>query len=500
MRETVSVKDFGAVGDGVTDDTAAIQTAVDAVGTAGGGDVYLPPGTYLLSNGNPGAASWDNKRAIWLRHDNVGIVGAGRSTKLKLANSAGAHLVKIGQRAGGSVVAKGCSVRNLAIDGNRANQVIPNDTDNHNGGIDVSSGCSETTLSNLYIHDTMYYGIGFQRDNFYNCVIEDIEIENTGGDGIDCKDDFDTGTGNVLRRVSVRNHGLISGLSIGQAAVDLRSGWHAEDIDVAGMAGPVALNGIRLQNGAAGATPTQPTRVSKFRVAGINAANSVGVRVITRYSSISDGYVKACADGYSLSNPDIRFTNLIAELNTVGFRLWQDSAAGVESDTACMMGLVARSNSQAGIVYDSVDEVTVLGADVRGNGIGHDIRLGSANIKILGGSCTGNTTNFNDSGTNSFIQFVSGFRTKNVVSTSVAIDSTGLKSFSIPHNLPFQPNNLDFTVTLRRNTNVGDWSAGFLWITSADATNLNGQLRVLTASATSGAVVDVVATVESKNR
>lgn len=45
LRETVSVKDFGAVGDGVTDDTAAIQAALDA----GFGSVYLPEGTYLFS-------------------------------------------------------------------------------------------------------------------------------------------------------------------------------------------------------------------------------------------------------------------------------------------------------------------------------------------------------------------------------------------------------------------------------------------------------------------
>ena len=45
LRETVSVKDFGAVGDGVTDDTAAIQAALDS----GAGQVTFPDGTYLIS-------------------------------------------------------------------------------------------------------------------------------------------------------------------------------------------------------------------------------------------------------------------------------------------------------------------------------------------------------------------------------------------------------------------------------------------------------------------
>ena len=44
-----NVRDYGAVGDGATDDRAAIQAALDAVRTAGGGVVYLPAGTYLLN-------------------------------------------------------------------------------------------------------------------------------------------------------------------------------------------------------------------------------------------------------------------------------------------------------------------------------------------------------------------------------------------------------------------------------------------------------------------
>ncbi|MGB8648500.1 MAG: glycosyl hydrolase family 28 protein [Anaerolineae bacterium] len=43
----ISVRDCGAKGDGVTLDTAAIQSAIDSCTGQGGGAVYLPPGDYL---------------------------------------------------------------------------------------------------------------------------------------------------------------------------------------------------------------------------------------------------------------------------------------------------------------------------------------------------------------------------------------------------------------------------------------------------------------------
>lgn len=50
LRESVSVKDFGAKGDGVTNDSVAIQSAVIAVTSAGGGNIKFPAGTYLLNS------------------------------------------------------------------------------------------------------------------------------------------------------------------------------------------------------------------------------------------------------------------------------------------------------------------------------------------------------------------------------------------------------------------------------------------------------------------
>jgi len=47
--DTVNVREFGAVGDGKTDDTAAFQKALDTVGQAGGGTVYAPRGSYFFA-------------------------------------------------------------------------------------------------------------------------------------------------------------------------------------------------------------------------------------------------------------------------------------------------------------------------------------------------------------------------------------------------------------------------------------------------------------------
>lgn len=49
LRETVSVKDFGAVGNGIADDTVAIQNAVNYASSIGGSTVLLQ-GTFKVSN------------------------------------------------------------------------------------------------------------------------------------------------------------------------------------------------------------------------------------------------------------------------------------------------------------------------------------------------------------------------------------------------------------------------------------------------------------------
>jgi len=52
LRDVVSVKDFGAVGNGVADDTAAIQAAINNAQTyTSGATVFFPDGTYRTTSG-----------------------------------------------------------------------------------------------------------------------------------------------------------------------------------------------------------------------------------------------------------------------------------------------------------------------------------------------------------------------------------------------------------------------------------------------------------------
>ena len=51
----LNVRDFGAKGDGLVKDTAAIQKALDACAAAGGGTVLVPEGLYLTGSLTLGA-------------------------------------------------------------------------------------------------------------------------------------------------------------------------------------------------------------------------------------------------------------------------------------------------------------------------------------------------------------------------------------------------------------------------------------------------------------
>ena len=69
MGPVFNVRAFGAVGDGVADDTAAIQLAISGAVTAGAGTVYFPGGSYKITS----------SITITSGQSKLALVGAGRS-------------------------------------------------------------------------------------------------------------------------------------------------------------------------------------------------------------------------------------------------------------------------------------------------------------------------------------------------------------------------------------------------------------------------------------
>jgi hypothetical protein len=83
LRETVSVKDFGAVGDGITDDAVAIQAAINS----GAETIYFPTGTYLFTP------------PLAVNTDDIAIVGDGRGNSILKPTPVAAPALHVGRNA-----------------------------------------------------------------------------------------------------------------------------------------------------------------------------------------------------------------------------------------------------------------------------------------------------------------------------------------------------------------------------------------------------------------
>lgn len=119
---SVTEAQFGATGDGTTDDTAAIQAAIDFVSALGGGIVYLPEGTYIVTT-LTGASR-------------VVLAGAGMLTTTIKRKAAAVNnnppLSFTGRN--------GFVVRDLTIDGNKPNQTVGANN------LQINAGCSDWNL------------------------------------------------------------------------------------------------------------------------------------------------------------------------------------------------------------------------------------------------------------------------------------------------------------------------------------------------------------------
>ena len=158
---TINVKEFGAVGDGRTDDTAAIQKALDKA-SRNNAIVYFPGGIYSV----------DPKRTLSVK-SNTKIQGDGPSTTIQAnGNIFGWELVRVS--------GQNVEISNISFDGNKlVNRVLV-----VNGGssnIKISNvkvaNASESTNTSSEFYSSVVTGILVYGNTSY-VSIDNAEVQN----------------------------------------------------------------------------------------------------------------------------------------------------------------------------------------------------------------------------------------------------------------------------------------------------------------------------------
>lgn len=171
-----NVQNFGAKGDGVSDDTAAIQQAIDAAAAAGGGQVYVPPGTYIVSGGEePSDGCLMLKSNVYMYGDGMGV------SNIKVADGSDTKITGVIRSAYGEET-HDFGLSNLTIDGNRDNTTGKIDGW-FNGFIPGKEGYdSNVTLDGVEIKDCSGYGFD-PHEQTVNMVIKNSVSHGNGLDG-----------------------------------------------------------------------------------------------------------------------------------------------------------------------------------------------------------------------------------------------------------------------------------------------------------------------------
>ena len=150
LREIVSVQDFGAVGDGVTDDSQAIQDAFDAHN-----NVTFPPGTYIAKNIDLSA-----NRSVYLQQGAIVKLKSGSLTAEYLFRINGIDNIRFfgGKVDGNFAGMSGQKPEVIKIQGNNTKNIEIASVHFINPpdrciGVTTTSG---DTIENIHLHDCFF--------------------------------------------------------------------------------------------------------------------------------------------------------------------------------------------------------------------------------------------------------------------------------------------------------------------------------------------------------
>jgi hypothetical protein len=266
----VSVKDFGATGDGSTDDTSAVQSAISRVIARGGGTVLLPKGTYLVSS----ALAITSGNGVTLR-------GVSRYASVLKSNSGSANVITASQ-------CTGLILQDFALQHSSTSSGC---------GIQLA-GCTDVSLRGLYyrtsgwlvgvdITDASSHSVAATRN-----ALEDCYILSAGSNN--CAVRIGNSTG--ISCSGFRIHNCTLAAAVTGSGVSLAIGGYANDIavsdstlGVSGAAASLLICATSTSYVSAADTTCKDVRVTNSRILGTvtYVIEPTGVRGFTE----SDNYL-----------------------------------------------------------------------------------------------------------------------------------------------------------------------------------------------------------------
>ena len=239
--EPYDVRDYGATGDGVTDDAAAIQTAIGAAEAVGGGRVFMPTGTYYLSE------------ALTIPNF-VSLIGVGQSSAVVVDGDYYAISLDPGNFSRIENITIGASVTQTA-----------------GGGIDFTDAGSNTRVTGIHFGDGLFVSLN---------IAPAVASSNHFFDGLSWSGSENCGTGIVIggggaliTNVTIRN-------AAGTAATDADIGtW----VSIPATADTIKVVDSLFTKGAVGILVGGTSEVANIAASNVKVdqMTSVGISVVT---------------------------------------------------------------------------------------------------------------------------------------------------------------------------------------------------------------------------
>ena len=449
LGDTASVKDFGATGDGVTDDTAALQAAIDATT----GVLFIPAGTYKTTS----TLSW-TKSDLWVEGEGEG------ATKI------------VPNFAAGDVFLVGNGTANPNNGGIAKLSILPSVAKTSGAAIRFRNG-HNLRISRVRIENNLYHGIQFdggaQQFLYY---LDNFEISGATKAGIVLGAD-----GTLPQDVWIAT-GIVSACAQGVLLLHT-SGVYMREIDLLGCnEGVMSFPGVGQRVVAVwGDTVIADT------------CNSHGWNIITNGGLVAEWTLTACwgaSCGVVDNGHGMYFapgTGGIKGVSLTGARCINNRGNGIMilgGDDYSITNPQCMSNSQAGAgikhgieIGPGVSQFSINGGVCGLGGLfstatqayGIHVNAGASNnYSIANVDVTGNLTKgIGDFGTgsNKHIHHNVGYLTAYRGAGRIP---AGASSAVVPHYLADTPKTTDFVIS--PIVNLGAAGVSYMWVSAATAT------------------------------